>query len=53
VVVKDLGPEVAASASVAAPTAWNYQLVVVVYNGGVDVAASASVSAPVQWNYYV
>jgi hypothetical protein len=44
---------VAASASVAAPVAWNYPLVVVVYNGGVDVAASASVSAPVEWNYYV
>ncbi len=48
-----MGTEVAASASVNAPTAWNYPLAVVVYNGGVEVAASASVTAPTNWNYYV
>jgi hypothetical protein len=49
--VRDLGTEEAGVLSVAAPTAWDYRLVVVVYDGGVDLAGALAVTPPTQWSY--
>jgi hypothetical protein len=53
VVVKDLGVEVASSASVAAPMTWNYILAftTVIRDLGTELAASGAVTPPTVWNY--
>jgi hypothetical protein len=53
VVIKDLGVEVASSASVTAPTTWDYILAftTVIRDLGTEIAASAAVSPPAAWDY--
>jgi len=51
VVVKDLGSEGVGTATLAAPTAWDYRLVVVAYDGGTDTAGSATIAPPTEWRY--
>jgi len=50
VLAKDLGVDVAVTASVAPPIAWSY-LLPFAQDLGLEVAASASVTPPIAWNY--